>query len=169
MRKANLSKYLPGLFICVSVISIFAAFALPPSVKPLASSVGAWTATGSLATGRQYHTATPLPGGQVLVAGGQDIYGNPLSDSEIYDPSTGVWTEAASLATGRFDHTATLLPSGKVLVAGGQDIHGNALSDCEIYDPSTGVWTETASLATGRFNHTATLLTSGQSARGRRD
>ena len=132
MRKVNLSKHLPGLFICISIICIFSALALP-----LADSAGTWTATGSLATGRQYHTATLLASGKVLVAGGQDIYGNALSECEIYDPSTGVWTEAASLATGRFYHTATLLPSGQVLVAGGQDINGNALSDCEIYDPSS--------------------------------
>ena len=31
---------------------------------------GIWTATGSLATTRDYHTATLLPSGKVLVAGG---------------------------------------------------------------------------------------------------
>ncbi len=29
-----------------------------------------WTVTGNLATGRAYDTATLLPGGQLLVAGG---------------------------------------------------------------------------------------------------
>ena len=64
------------------------------------------------------HTATLLPSGKVLVAGGYDD-GGTLSSAELYDPASGTWTATGSLGTARYDHTATLLPSGKVLVAGG--------------------------------------------------
>ena len=79
---------------------------------------GTWTATGSLTTARYGHTATLLPNGKVLVAGGYNGLGY-LASAELYDPASGTWTATGSLATARYDHTATLLPNGKVLVAGG--------------------------------------------------
>ena len=43
-------------------------------------------ANRALKDGRYYHTATPLSGGRVLVAGGW--YGVSLERSELYRPST---------------------------------------------------------------------------------
>src|SRR5262245_24205431 len=44
--------------------------------------------TGSLATARWFHTATLLPNGKVLVAGGWDASG-ALASAELYDPASG--------------------------------------------------------------------------------
>ena len=120
---------------------------------------GTWTATGSMGTARYEHTATLLPNGKVLVAGGYN--GPALSSAELYDPASGTWTATGSMGTARGEHTATLLPSGKVLVAGGFDL-SNALSSAELYDPVTGTWTATGSMSTARYDHTATLLPNGQ-------
>ena len=62
---------------------------------------GTWTATGSLNTARYYHTATLLPNGKVLVAGGSDGSG-PLSSAELYDPASGTWSATGSLNTARY-------------------------------------------------------------------
>ena len=57
----------------------------------------------ALGTARYWHTATLLPNGKVLVAGGTDDTNYPpttyLSSAELYDPASGTWT-----ATGRLGH-----------------------------------------------------------------
>src|SRR5437773_2543511 len=116
--------------------------------------------TGSLDTGRYWHTATLLPNGKVLVAGGYDG-GSYLSSAELYHPATGTWSATGSLSTGRLVHTATLLPNGKVLVAGGIGNSGD-LASAELYDPASGTWSATGSLSTARYVPTATLLPNGK-------
>src|SRR6266536_358391 len=117
-----------------------------------------WVTTGSLVTARSDHTATLLPSGKVLVAGGRDS-GGKLDRAELYDPVAGTWTNTGRLDHARAGHTATLLPSGKVLVAGGE---ANLPSSAELYDPATGTWSTTGSLGCARDHHTATLLASGK-------
>jgi hypothetical protein len=94
---------------------------------------GLWTVTGSMGSPRYGHTATLLPSGNVLVAGGFTGIGY-LGSAELYDPATGLWTATDSMGRPRAYHTATLLPSGKVLVAGGGNNNGY-LGSAELYDP----------------------------------
>ena len=82
------------------------------------------------------HTATLLPSGQVLVAGGNNISGF-LSSAELYDPASGTWTATGSMSTARIWHTATLLPSGNILVAGG--FGADVMASAELYDPASGI------------------------------
>ena len=124
---------------------------------------GTWTTQpfiGSLHTARELHTATLLPNGKVLVAGGDDGSGNSLTSAELYDPALGNWTPTGSLTTARNIHTATLL-GGAVLVAGG-DNGGGPLSSVEVYIPASGTWFAIGSLHTARELHTATLLPNGK-------
>jgi N-acetylneuraminic acid mutarotase len=123
-------------------------------------STRAWSFTGSLYQARFRHTATLLPNGKVLVAGGADF--NYLNSAELYDPSTGRWADTVPLSVARFNHTATLLANGSVLVAGGYN--GTYLSSAELY--ANGTWRDTGSFGAGSFGdglarHTATLLPSG--------
>ena len=107
------------------------------------------------------HTATLLPNGEVLAAGGFGNSGLALVSTELYDPASGTWTATGNLATARYLHTATLLPNGEVLVAGGQDSDTIPLASAELYDSASGTWAATASLGTARVVHTATLLANG--------
>ena len=51
-----------------------------------------WTLTGSLNDARSAHTATLLPNGEVLVAGGRRGTSDILNSAELYNPATGTWT-----------------------------------------------------------------------------
>ncbi len=127
---------------------------------------GTWSATGSLSESRSQHTATLLPSGQVLVAGGQYTIGASTnrSSAELYDPDTGTWSPAATMSTPRALHTATPLPSGKILVAGGRiGPSGTAvLATAEIYHAPTDSWSPVASLVTPRALHSAASLPDGR-------
>ena len=117
------------------------------------------------------HTATLLPNGTVLLAGGfiNDVWDDYLDSTSdngagLYDSATGVWSGTGNMTANRGDHTATLLANGKVLIAGGADPDptGTGLASAELYDPSTGTFTQTGSMAVGRYLHTATLLQNGK-------
>ena len=123
----------------------------------------AWSKTGSLNAVRRNHTATLLPNGKVLVAGGNNGFDSPvLKSAELYDPATETWSYTGRLNISRHSHTATLLPNGKVLVTGGLNDLDGMLNSAEIYDPATETWSSTANLNTARFWYTATLLQNGK-------
>ena len=140
------------------------ASAAVPSTPP-ATTAAEWRATGKMNKGHAYHTATLLPDGKVLVAGGEssaDDDGKASRAAELYDPTSGKWTATGNLLQARWDHTATLLPDGRVLVVGGQSNPRDQLDSAELYDPSSGQWTRTASMHKVRSGHTATLLPDGK-------
>ena len=63
-------------------------------------STGKFTATGNMTTSRDGHTATLLPSGKVLIAGGGPNIGStyyPLASAELYDVATG-YGEASQAA-----------------------------------------------------------------------
>lgn len=118
---------------------------------------GDWSPADSMHEKREWHTATMLWDGTVLVTGGFGGFEYPVS-CEIYDPESDTWEFTDPLSVRREGHTATMLLDGRLLVAGG----GPYISSCEIYDPSSSTWTSTGSLQTPRYGHTATLLGDGR-------
>lgn len=121
-----------------------------------------FAATGAMGSPRENHTATALPDGRVLVAGGFATY--VLSSAELYDPATRTFGPAGGLIAARQNHTATLLRSGKVLLAGGEGGVGGGvpLATAELYDPATGQCAPAGVMTTARTLHTATLLQDGR-------
>ena len=108
-------------------------------------------------------TATSLPNGKVLVAGGSYL-SQPRRHTELYDPATGTFTFAAFMFTARIGHTATLLPSGNVLIAGGTDRSLGLYPSAEIYITATNTFAfigEMTTYVNGRYAATANSLPDG--------
>lgn len=81
---------------------------------------GSWRPVASLGTARVGHSATLLPGGQLLVAGGYALDGDrPLASAERYDVAANSWA-AFPLPIARAGHTATLLADGSTILVGGK-------------------------------------------------
>jgi hypothetical protein len=131
---------------------------------------GTFKATGDLTMPRFGHTATLLPDGKVLIAGGatgEFLAYSLLASAELYDPATKTFTPTGDMTMGRSFHAATLLLSGRVLIVGhyvGGYNAGGAIDptpiSAELYDPSTGTFTRASNMAGPGGG--ATLLASGR-------
>jgi hypothetical protein len=114
-----------------------------PSLKVVASAerydpgTGTWSAAGNMAAARAIATATLLPNGMVLVAGGA-AGGSALASTELYDPASASWTAGPDMILPRQHNTATPLSDGRVLFAGGLTTVGDPLASAELYDRGIG-------------------------------
>lgn len=132
------------------------------TVMPLSPYTGTFGNISSMKFARSNHTATLLPSGKVLFAGGLDAGGAALANAEFYRPAFNNFTTAASMKTPRAYHTATLLINGKVLVTGGIDSNNVPQNSVELLDPATGTWTAAGSMSEARWLHSAILLHDGK-------
>ncbi len=121
----------------------------------------AFSAAGALAAARDRATASFLPDGRVLVAGGSNAADGPLASTEIFDPVTSTFAAGPSMQTSRMAHTATTLADGKIVVTGGYSDAtdpGASTATAEVFDPAAMAFVPLSPLAEARHDHVAAPL-----------
>lgn len=132
---------------------------------------GRWSRTAPMRSFHSKHTVTALRDGRVLVAGGEgrvavEVRGNPLTQSEVYDPATDTWSVTDPMASEvPFNHSAVRLRDGRVLVAGGSwqgTSSAGVLRVAQLFDPKTNSWQATKPMRHARSYHASALLRDGR-------
>ncbi len=152
-----------------ALVATLAALAAvdPPSRSAIAGTpardgIGRVRATASLGQPRAAHTATTLPGGNVLIVGGFTDDESQLAGAELFDREEERFRPITGVAVLRHSHSATRLPDGTVLIAGGMGGNGRYHDTAELYDPSAGTFRATGRMTAARSNHEAVLLADGR-------
>jgi hypothetical protein len=159
----RITKNKTSSLVLLSAVCVFA-----PSCKAHVNSqqtrgvreAGTVNSVRGMGSGRAAHTATLLPDGNVLVAGGLTGDEHSLASAEVFNPATTAFAPAGNMNVPRSGHTATLLPNGKVLIAGGYN--GSYLASAEFFDLATGTFTPAGRMVTARSGHVAMLLRNGK-------
>jgi hypothetical protein len=130
------------------------------------ASIGTLRRVADMSAPRAVHTATRLPDGRILVAGGCTTnscdLGSPAgATAEIFDPATMTFTPTGRLSLSRDDHAAVAMSDGRVLLIGGWSL-GGILASTDRYDPRSGTFAPGPTMHSPRAGLLPVTLSNGQ-------
>src|SRR6266496_1086186 len=151
---ATLRRSVPAvLLVLLCVLFLSAAISRVPS--------GTWADGAGMSVARTGATATLMPDGRVMIAGGKDSEGNAVASAELFNMDGSVMP-APAMATARYGHSAIFLLDGYVLIAGGHTTGGGVVNTAELFDPITNTWqTLATTMADARADFTMGQLADG--------
>jgi hypothetical protein len=107
-----------------------------------------WTPTGDMLYPGIAESVL-LPNGNVLVVGGEDVFGSAFATAQVYDTQSGTWASAGSMQTARVVPAVLVLPTGNILVTGGMNQASNTVfASAELYTPAQPLPVGTGNLLT---------------------
>jgi hypothetical protein len=136
-----------------------------------------WMPAARLSVAREWHRATLLRDGRVLIVGGyahmpvamdRGAYYTPTSYATVESYGTQGWALARPMQMPRTGHAVAALPAGMVLASGGKDWLATRVewwstsASAEIFDPATNGWLLAPPMRVERSMHTATALDDGR-------
>jgi RNA polymerase sigma factor (sigma-70 family) len=127
-----------------------------PGVKELQNAIslaprageGEWIPKADMPTARYFTSACPV-NGKIYIIGGTELWPNPLSTVEEYNPVTDTWAKKSDMPSRRGIHSASAV-NGKIYVIGGAISPASAVSTVEEYDPEMDTWLKKTDMPTPR-------------------
>jgi|GEM_PF-1089065 len=127
-------------------------------------STGQWSQTASMPVGVAGAQVATLPGGDVLVAGGEKGPSAGVTDvTQVFQPSGLKWATSTHMPIAVADAASAVLQGGDVLVAGGKTTsNGTPTNVTQVFDPTSVTWRTGGALPQASYGAMAALLSSGQ-------
>ncbi len=117
---------------------------------------------GTMASIRASHSATVLPDGRMLLAGGcvEHSCEGITADTELFDPASATSAPGPVMTEARVGHGSVVLPDGRLFLIGGFG-PDSVTATTEFLDPSAGTFSAGPPMSEPRADPTALLLDDG--------
>jgi hypothetical protein len=123
------------------------------------SMTGSWSDLGPMATARFGFQMTVLPNGDVLAAGGANLFNAVVFNStEIYDTTSRSWSPSGTMNAMRYYFQMVTLPNGRALGAAGFQPPAGPTADVSPTNGAIATWAPTGQMVSARTLFQMVLL-----------